>query len=291
MSRTIIIPLSDPHQDQEGIAEQAIFCSRLLADTENTHVCLVSAIDDDAAASTRQAYLDLIAGTIGDEVGTVVEYGDPADVILDLAAETEHPVIVMASHGRRGVELRVLGSVACAVARGARCPVLILPASSMTQTRICRRIERVLLPISDPSLADAFVDATVAEIGAERAKEIEFRLVEVTAPIPPQPVMIAGDRYQNAHEVPTHFLRRVAERVRKCGYRATWDLRIGDPSRELTRIAVEDDVDLIVMPASSRNGFNRLVPAIISEQIRASRPVPVLLIHPEQTSSVVDRQE
>ena len=127
--------------------------------------------------------------------------------------------------------MRVLGSVAASVAEGARCPVMILPASPATQAPICTLIERVLVPIHDIEIAPALIETVLAELGQERARGIEFHLVEVTTPDPPQPATVDGERFADADEVPTHFLRRLAAGLHERGYRATWHLRIGEPSR------------------------------------------------------------
>jgi nucleotide-binding universal stress UspA family protein len=50
--------------------------------------------------------------------------GDPADEILKAAAELDADLIVMGTHGRRGVVRWVLGSHAARVRRSAACPVL-----------------------------------------------------------------------------------------------------------------------------------------------------------------------
>lgn len=54
----------------------------------------------------------------------LAEMGDPAPVILRIAARANADVIVMASHGRRGFSRLFLGSVAELVLREAKCPVL-----------------------------------------------------------------------------------------------------------------------------------------------------------------------
>jgi nucleotide-binding universal stress UspA family protein len=50
--------------------------------------------------------------------------GDPAAAIVDLAAKQGVELIVMATHGRRGISRMVMGSVAELVVRRAKCPVL-----------------------------------------------------------------------------------------------------------------------------------------------------------------------
>jgi nucleotide-binding universal stress UspA family protein len=50
--------------------------------------------------------------------------GDPADTILRVAQQTRCDMIVMATHGRRGVGRFLMGSVAEQVLRRAPCPVV-----------------------------------------------------------------------------------------------------------------------------------------------------------------------
>jgi len=50
--------------------------------------------------------------------------GDPADAIIRLAESDNIDLIVMGTHGRRGLRRLLMGSVAEAVVRAAPCPVL-----------------------------------------------------------------------------------------------------------------------------------------------------------------------
>lgn len=76
------------------------------------------------------------AARVGSDVPVTVAGtgGDPADEILRYA--TRHPIdlIVVGTHGRTGVSHFLLGSVAERVMRGARCPVLVVPAGLATPT-------------------------------------------------------------------------------------------------------------------------------------------------------------
>ncbi|MEZ6120194.1 MAG: universal stress protein [Pirellulaceae bacterium] len=55
-----------------------------------------------------------------------VGVGDAGHVVVDLADEIEAGLIVIPSHGRRGLSRMFLGSVAERVVRYAHCPVLVL---------------------------------------------------------------------------------------------------------------------------------------------------------------------
>lgn len=58
-----------------------------------------------------------------------IEEGNPKNEIVSVAKSWEADIIVMASHGRRGLTRLLMGSVAEGVLRVAPCPVLIVPAT------------------------------------------------------------------------------------------------------------------------------------------------------------------
>jgi nucleotide-binding universal stress UspA family protein len=60
------------------------------------------------------------------KVMTVIEEGNPKEVIIDSAAEWHADLIVVGSHGRNGLDRFFMGSVSEAVARHARCSVQIV---------------------------------------------------------------------------------------------------------------------------------------------------------------------
>ena len=60
----------------------------------------------------------------------VVEAGLPADRIVHYSNEYEFDLIVMATHGRSGIERVFMGSVASSVIRKAKCPVMAVKAET-----------------------------------------------------------------------------------------------------------------------------------------------------------------
>lgn len=84
-----------------------------------------ASIDD---ASRMQHAQEALAERLADfkAANLNVGFGDPGQVITDLASEIEADLIVIPSHGRRGMKRILLGSVAERVVRLAHCPVLVL---------------------------------------------------------------------------------------------------------------------------------------------------------------------
>lgn len=67
----------------------------------------------------------------GYKVETVVEEeGDPRSKIIDRAAHENADLIVVGSHGRKGLDRFMMGSVAESVVRHARCSVLVVRSPS-----------------------------------------------------------------------------------------------------------------------------------------------------------------
>ena len=81
-----------------------------------------------------QEYLDKSKQHLGDEtIQTVVKEGDFAKGILDVAAEMNADVIVMGSHGRRGLDKILMGSVAERFYIKTTIPLFIIPTKNVEE--------------------------------------------------------------------------------------------------------------------------------------------------------------
>lgn len=58
---------------------------------------------------------------------TFNKIGNPKDEILATAAEWEADMIILGTHGRKGLDHFISGSIAESIVRKAQCPVLIIP--------------------------------------------------------------------------------------------------------------------------------------------------------------------
>jgi nucleotide-binding universal stress UspA family protein len=83
----------------------------------------------DAQHKKAEEFVKRVAGNIresGLEATTCVREGDAKTQILEVAAEWKPDLIVLGSHGRKGMDRFLLGSVSEGVARHASCSVLIV---------------------------------------------------------------------------------------------------------------------------------------------------------------------
>jgi nucleotide-binding universal stress UspA family protein len=81
-----------------------------------------------------EAFVSAAAKTLGSagfKVTTAIEEGDPKSTIIDTATRLTADLIVLGSHGRRGLDRFLLGSVSEGVARYAPCSVLIVRAPKL----------------------------------------------------------------------------------------------------------------------------------------------------------------
>lgn len=78
--------------------------------------------------NAAQNYLDATKQHLGDpEIETVVKDGDFGEIIIQTSKELNVDVIVMGTHGRRGLDKILMGSVAEKVLRNSAIPMFIIP--------------------------------------------------------------------------------------------------------------------------------------------------------------------
>lgn len=84
-----------------------------------TNTLIESTVQEQQAALDKSAARHAAAG-----IETLLRTGDARDMIVDVAREIGADLIVMGTHGRRGVRRALIGSIAESVVRTAPCPVL-----------------------------------------------------------------------------------------------------------------------------------------------------------------------
>lgn len=132
--KKIICPI-----DFSGLSRKALQYANEFARLSNGEVFLVGVVENDPTINyshgleTERAETQKKLETLVDEeqmAGVVADYaiyeGFPEESILDYAKRQEADIIIMGSHGRRGLKRMILGSVAEQIVRRSPCPVLVV---------------------------------------------------------------------------------------------------------------------------------------------------------------------
>src|SRR5262249_46449390 len=130
--RTLVFP-TDFSECSRHAGEQAAAIARHFG--ARLHVLHV---DPPVTAPTLPSRVTTAAAELGAglDVTTATTSGVPAHAICAYAQKVGADLIVMGTHGRTGVSRAVLGSVAEATVRHARCPVMTIPSPAPVKTEM-----------------------------------------------------------------------------------------------------------------------------------------------------------
>jgi nucleotide-binding universal stress UspA family protein len=215
----------------------------------------------------------------------VLSYGLPSGVVLEYAAAQGVDLIVMGTHGRRGVRRFFLGSVAGEVLRRADVPVMVVPERAGARPLLHVLAPTDFSPVSRLALP---VAAAVADLYGAR-----LSLLNVLEPMPLL-VGLAG-LATIADLLPD--LRPEAERdlaalTRSGGpalARAGCHVVEGRAAEAVTGFAAAHGVDLVVMAKHGLHGVDRLLLGSVTERVVRTAPCAVLALPVDEAETAADR--
>ena len=204
-----------------------------------------------------------------------VQEGFVTDSILAFAEKQSVDLIVMGTHGRRGIDRLTMGSVTEQVLRKAHCPVLAVrrPAHDFVQP-----FEK-----TNPVKLHKILFCTDFSKHSERAFEYAHSLaVEFSAEITILHVM---DDIPASSDVQAETSRALAQLEKavpmpargECKIKAT--VRIGKPYEQIIQAAVEAQTDLVVMGVRGRNALDLALFGSTTHRVIQLGPCPVLAVH------------
>ena len=115
---------------QFGAEMEAIFVAQTFQDYSEffePHMPVIQ-FEEDLLASARERMTSFLAESLGPSVKCkgVVMAGDIAETIIDYARQQQVDLIVMGTHGYKGLEKVLFGSVAEKLVKYSPCPVLTI---------------------------------------------------------------------------------------------------------------------------------------------------------------------
>mgnify|MGYP006278244327 CR=1 FL=1 len=204
-----------------------------------------------------------------------VDAPSASDAITSYSTEEEIDLIVLGTHGRRGLQRLLIGSVAEDVLRTAPCPVLTVRAGD--QVVPAWNVSNILAPVD---FSEASKKAVL------HAKELALTYgAQITLFHAVEEVMYPSAYGIEMADLPgTEIIERVEESLAdmardEIGYEHVQvDSSIGYAPSAILNYVDTTDVDLIVIATHGRSGLERLLLGSVTERVvrRVSTPVFVV---------------
>ncbi len=201
--------------------------------------------------------------------------GDPPTALLTLARDAGCRLIVIGTHGRRGLGRLFLGSTAEAVLRGSTIPVLTVRTETPTAREAQRCLGRILVGIDDSEPSDAARDVAINLPTEDRRELLFYSVVDVDVPIGMKYAsVVEAQKYADAQAV----LQRAVAAARARRIKVHEHILHGSPDDVIVSAAKEKAVDLIVLGSHGRRGLRRFFLGSVAEHVVRSATVPTLVV-------------
>ena len=240
-------------------------------------------------------YLEKIASQLradGLEIYTkVIEGNHPATQIL---WEAEHDpltlMIAMTTHGRRGIQHWLFGSVAAEVVQVTPRPLLLLrPQESDRSFSVpnfkAAQYQNIIVPLDASAFAEQALDQA-SELAS--AMDATLHMISIVPHPHMLPIHIHKEKesqalmgavlHQTELERRTHYLTQKAESFREQGIRVQTDVASGHPAEEILRFSAQHKQTLLVMTTHGRSGLRRILLGSVAMKVVQEAHVPVLLV-------------
>lgn len=222
-------------------------------------------IVDAAAERARDRGVPVVADVLqGDPGETILEYADAADVDL----------VVMPTHGRKGLHRVLLGSVTERVCNASDVPVVTV---NPAEDRALRYPPRdVLVPLDGSEGSNRALAEGIAVAEATGASLHVLHVVE-TASLGFDVRSAVGD--EKLEQRATEIVEAAVETASSSSVEVLTDtVAYGEPYREILSHVRDHDVDLVAIGAQGQTRFHRYVVGGVTAKIIRTSPAPVLMV-------------
>jgi universal stress protein A len=213
------------------------------------------------------------AGTLraaGFKANASVYKGDIREGILENAAQWRADLVVVGSHGRKGLTRFLLGSTAESVARHARCSVEIVRVPSPPTQKRSGHPLKVLLAIDDSKYSEAAVQTVIQHM---RPEKTEVCILHVTESVYSEIALYSYVAHAQDIELVQQerlkqskaLVARAEQPLSGAGFQVRTEIRKGDQRTEITDCAAEWSADVIVVGSHGQKGLDRFLMGSVAE--------------------------
>jgi nucleotide-binding universal stress UspA family protein len=204
----------------------------------------------------------------------VTQLGTAPDSILSFAQGQETDLIVMGTHGRRGYDRMVLGSVTDRVMRKAPCPVLAVckpqreSLASSSERDHVHRLSRILFCADLSGNSERALDYAISATTEYDAELTLLHVLEEAPHLAKTKEAIAEAAKQLDKLIPPE--RRKELRVKTA-------VRMGKPYQQIIQLALEEQIDMVAMGARGRGALDLAVFGSTTYRVIQLGSCPVLV--------------
>jgi len=225
----------------------------------------------------------LAGGAEPAEVSVLLNVGNVCDHIVDTIAKEQIDLLIMGTHGRKGFNRWVLGSVTQGMVHRAACPVLVVgqPRRGFAHPEESQTIQlRTILLATDFSADSDRALAYALSWGCEwGAKVVVFHAVE-EIPAAMKGVVDLFPEYNPYfdRQVASAWaqIRQLIPEAAEAWCEVSYEVRHSNPKEEILRVAEEKRADLIIMGA--RGGGSAVPWGSVSSAVVGDGRFPVMVV-------------
>ena len=212
--------------------------------------------------------------------------GEPRSALVQYIREMDIDLVIMATHGRGGIQRAWLGSVADHLIRNLEVPVLLVrPKENGSAPHQAPGVGQILVPLDGSPLAEEALDAAAA---LARAWDTELTLLQVVQPVVlsensafPFPTSYDEELTAMSRGEAEDYLCDLVERMHGQGIGATGAAVVGwNTVSSILNAARPERVALIVLATHGRGGLRRLALGSVADKLVRGADVPVLVYRP-----------
>jgi nucleotide-binding universal stress UspA family protein len=182
----------------------------------------------------------------------IIRRGSVWEELQAIIFQKQVDLVVVGTHGRRGIEKVLLGSVAEQVFRDATCPVLTVGPYSYRESRVDLTGEiRTYLFATDFGETSLRALPRAVSLASHPNAGLILLHVVPAAPVPQIPgwysaseIMLMGE---NARQACTRRLEQLMPRDEEVPIESAFVVQFGIPSEKILQVALDKSVDLIIL--------------------------------------------
>jgi len=205
----------------------------------------------------------------------LVHHGRAPDSILSFAETQKADVIVMGTHGHRGYDRLMLGSVTERVMRTASCPVLAVCQTPHESTAASKeqggvhRLNRILYCTDFSENSDRALNYAIS---ATEEYDAELTLLHVMEEVP-------SPAKERAIAAATEHLDKLIPPEGRKSLKVKTAVRMGKPYRQIIQFAAEAQIDMVAMGVRGRGALDLAVFGSTTYRVLQLGRCPVLVVH------------